>query len=373
MREKRIGLIFFTFVLMLSACESGPRVKMAPGFDQTPTPRQAQSNTLGTPAPTRIPPTPTVIPLTLDNKAYTDPSRTLSFYPPQGWDLTTESEGYVKFTRRDGAAWFEGAVESTGYTLSAEDYKKYEENLLSSLYANTEEYRLIEREELLDRSVVSSAFIKAGQQWYAMDFFLQRDRAVYALSFQAHESVWEAYKDRFAQIIDRVRTQTGYLKDNLLYKFRKPYSAPGDGFDLYVPLGWGLTRDQETFPDGVLDMISSPDGEANIDIIALDATERLAGTDIGQASTAILKESIDEDLRTISGDVQDDGRISIMWSVERTGESGSSYFWVRGNVMYILTYRYTSDHAGLYRGLLAEINNTFSMREAEASATEVPT
>ena len=373
MRETKIVLLVLIAGWLLAACESGPKVKMAPGFDQTPTPREAQSNTLGTPAPTRVPPTPTVVPLTLDNQAYTDPSRTLSFYPPQGWDLTTESEGYVKFTRRDGAAWFEGAVESTGYTLSSEDYKKYEENLLSSLYDKTEDYRLIEREELLDRSVVSSAFMKAGQQWYAMDFFLQRDRAVYALSFQAHESVWDAYKDRFSQIIDRVRTQTGYLKDDLLYHFRKPYAAPGGGFDLYIPLGWGVTRDQETYPDGVVDMISSPDGEANIDIIALDAGQRLAGTDIGQVSTAILKESIDEDLRTISGDVQDDGRISINWTVDNTGESGFSYFWVKGNVMYILTFRYTEDHEGLYRGLLAEINNSFSLREAEVSATEVPT
>ncbi len=373
MPEKKRVFLIFLLVLLLAACESGPKVKLAPGFDQTPTPREAQSNTLGTPAPTSVPPTPTVIPLTLDDQFYTDPSRTLSFYPPTGWELTTESDGYVKFSRIDGAAWFEGAVESTGYTLSAEDYKKYEDNLLSSLYAKTEDYRLIEREDLPDRSVVSSAFMKAGQQWYAMDFFLQRDRAVYALSFQAHESVWDEYKDRFSQIIDRVRTQTGYLKDDLLYKFRKPYTAPGDGFDLYIPLGWGVTRDQETYPDGVAELISSPDSEANIDVIALDAAQRLADTDIGQASTAILKESIDKDLETLSGDVQDDGRITINWAVERTGESGSSYFWVRGNMMYILTFRTTDDHAGLYRGLLSELNNSFSLREAEPAPTDAPT
>lgn len=91
---------------------------MAPGFEQTTAPIDSQANVLGTPVPTLVPPTPTVPPLVLDNTLYTDPSRTLSFYPPLGWDLITETEGYVKFTRSDGTAWFEGAVESTGYTIT---------------------------------------------------------------------------------------------------------------------------------------------------------------------------------------------------------------------------------------------------------------
>ncbi len=360
MKLKKILLFGCIAVLFLTSCESGPRVRMAPGYDQTPTPREAQANVSGTPFPTPVPPTPTVVPLRLDNQIYTDPSLTLSFFPPQGWSLTAETDGYVKFTRPDGAAWFEGAVESTGYTLSKEDYLRYVENLLLSLYSSTKEYKEIDRQELLDRIIVTSSFMKNDQQWNAMDFFLQREHAVYALSFQAHESVWNAYKDRFSQIIDQVRTQTGYMKDNLLYKFRKPYSAPGGGFEIYVPLGWGLTRDQGTYPDGVIEQISSPDGEANIDVIALDATQRLADTDIGQVSIAILKERIADDLRITSDNVLMDGRIRIDWVVDRTGEAGYTFFWVNGNILYILTYRYTDDHAGLYHNLLIDIGDSLN-------------
>jgi len=328
---------------------------------------------MGTPVPSRVPPTPTVIPLKLDNQAYTDPSRTLSFYPPQGWDLTAESPGYVKFTRPDGLAWFEGAVESTGYTLSAEAYNVYVENLLDSLYGNTEEYLLIDREDRVDRIIITSSFIKANQQWYAMDFFLQRERAVYALSFQAHESLWNAYKDRFSQIIDRVSTQTGYLKDDLLYIFRKSYPAPGGGFEIYYPLGWGLVRDQETYEDGLIDTISSPDDEAHIDVIALDAVQRLANTDIGQASIAILKEQINEDLRIIADDVLLDGRIRIDWQVDATDEIGYTFFWVNGKVMYILTYRYYTDHESLYRSLVTGIGDSLDFPEPEATESEAET
>ncbi|MBM3137149.1 MAG: hypothetical protein FJZ98_03055 [Chloroflexi bacterium] len=200
-----------------------------------------------------------------------------------------------------------------------------------------------------------------------MDFFLQRERAVYALSFQAHESVWNAYKDHFSQIINRVSTQTGYLKDDLLYIFRKPHKAPGAGFEIFIPLGWGLSSDEETYPDGVAEVISSPDGEANIEIIALDAAQRLANTDIGQVSIAVLKERINRNLKIVGEDVMFDGRIRIDWRVDSTGEAGSSFLWVNGRVMYILTYRYTDDHVSLYRGLLDKIGNSLNFIDPAAA------
>ena len=363
MKTGKTLILLIIPAIIMTACESGPRVQMAPGFDQTPTPIKAQANMMGTPVPTRVPPTPTIEPLTLDNQVYTIPSLTLSFYPPQRWDLLTESDGYVKFSRPDGAAWFEGAVESSGYTLSDEAYTKYVNNLLGSLYGSTKEYQLLDREVLLDRIIVTSSFMKGDQQWYAMDFFLQRDRAVYALSFQAHELAWNSYKDKFSQIIDRVRTQTGYLKDDLVYVFRKPYQAPGGAFELYMPLGWELVRDEEAFPDGVVETISSPDGEANIDIIVLDATQRLIDADIGQISIGILKERISKDLRVLADDVLLDGRIRVDWQVDKTGEGGYTFFWLNGNDLIILTYRHTSDHKGLYQDLLFNIGDSLNFPE----------
>ena len=108
-------------------------------------------------------------------------------------------------------------------------------------------------------------------------------------------------------------------------------------------------------------MISSPDGEANIDVIALNATQRLVDTDIGQVSIGILKDRIDKNIRIMGEDVMNDGRIRIDWRVESTGEAGYSFFWVNGNVMYILTYRYTSDHEALNRSLLVNIGDSLNL------------
>ena len=61
--------------LTLPACESGPRVRMAPGYEATDTPVQSSANVLGTPAPTRIPPTPTIAPLAMDEMTFTQHQR----------------------------------------------------------------------------------------------------------------------------------------------------------------------------------------------------------------------------------------------------------------------------------------------------------
>lgn len=363
--RKKLAAVCLTLIIFLAACESGPRVRMAPGFDQSPTPPDVQANVMGTPEPTAIPPTPTVEPLELNDRLFTDPSRTLSFYPPLGWELVEEKTGYVKFVRADGAAWFEGAVESSGYTLPPEAYNQYIENMLMSLYHSTVDYKLLKRDDLEDRTVVRSSFMKGDQQWYAMDFFLQRGQALYALSFQAHEWAWGDYKDKFFQIIDEVRTQTGYLKDNLIYIFKKPYTAPGGLFEIYVPMGWGLTRDDQAYPDGVLETIASPDDEAHVDVIVLDGSQRLANLDIGQASIAILKERINPDLRIIGDDVLADGRIRVDWIVDQSGESGYSFFWLDGSWLYLVTYWHTGEHAGLYQRLLFEIGDSFNLLKAE--------
>lgn len=78
---------------------------------------------MGTPAPTSIPPTPTVPPLKKDTKFYSLPSLAFSFYPPQSWTLEDEDDSYAKFISPDQTAWMEAAVESSGNVLSPEDFQ----------------------------------------------------------------------------------------------------------------------------------------------------------------------------------------------------------------------------------------------------------
>ena len=100
-----IGLTLLSLIGIVAAgCGSSPRVKMAPGYEITPTRMDVDANLEGTPDPTSIPPTPTPEPLALDDNMYTIPSQAFSLYIPQGWTLAIESDYYVRFESPDKQA-----------------------------------------------------------------------------------------------------------------------------------------------------------------------------------------------------------------------------------------------------------------------------
>ncbi|MDP2966692.1 MAG: hypothetical protein Q8N39_11770 [Pelolinea sp.] len=345
--------------LLLAACEGGPRVRMAPGYEATPTPIQSRTNVMGTPAPTSVPPTPTVPPLTMDNKFYSLPSLSLSFYPPLRWTLDYEDDSYAKFISPDKTAWMEAAVEPSGYELSPEDYQTYVDNMVASLYAGVKEYRQLRREDSGGKTIVSSSFLKGNQKWYSMDVFYQRSQALYTLSFQAYETVWETYKNTFQEIAENVTTQTAYIKPEQTYKFRKTHQSPSGVFEITVPLGWSLTRDEESVDGGIIETIASPDKEASAEIITLNAQALLAQKDIGQISIGLMKERYGADLSIIADEVLEDGRVRTDWENSKTGTSGYTFFWLNGSELNIFTLNYTDKHPETYQDVINGIGNSF--------------
>ena len=358
MRLKRTLVVFLVF--MLAACESGPRVQMAPGYEATATPIRSSANVMGTPAPTSIPPTPTIPSLIQDKKLYSLPSLAFSFYPPKSWTLINEDESYAKFTSPDQTAWMEAAVESSGYELSAEDFQTYVDNMLTSLYSGAKEYKLLRREDSGGKTLVSSVFMKGEQKWYSMDAFYQRGQALYALSFQAYETVWNIYKTTFQEIAENVTTQSGYLRKEHTYQFHRTIQSPSGVYKITIPLGWSPTKDEEGLEGGVIETIASPDNEAGAEMITINAQELLAKTDIGQISIGLIKERFGADLGFLNDEVLEDGRIRTDWKNEKTKISGFSFFWLNGYELNILTFRFTDEHPGIYQDVLKGISNSFA-------------
>ena len=345
--------------LLLAACESGPRVRMAPGYEATATPIQSRANVMGTPAPTSVPPTPTISPLALDNKFYTLPSLTLNFYPPQKWTLDNEGSSYAKFISPDKTAWMEAAVESSGYELSPDDYQTYVDNMVASLYAGAKDYKQLRREDSGGKTIVSSSFLKSDQKWFSMDVFYQRSQGLYALSFQAYETVWNTYRSAFLEIAENVTTQTGYLKPEQIYIFLRTHQSPSGVYEVTIPLGWSLTRDEENLDGGIIETIASPDKKASAEIIILNSQALLAQKDIGQISIGLMKERYGVDLRILSDKVLEDGRIRTDWENKKTGTSGYTIFWLNGSELNILTLKFTDEYPETYREVIDGINSSF--------------
>jgi hypothetical protein len=224
---------------------------MAPGYEATSTPVSAQADVMGTPKPTKVPPTPTPEPLTLDNNRYSLPSKALVFQIPLGWTLTYESGNKVRFDAPDKFAWMEAVVESSGYALPAENFQIYTENMRQALYANADSQNLLERQSEESRAVYVTSFSKEGVFWYAYDVFIQKEKAIYSCSFQTVQRLWDAYLPGFGSVVASAETNTGYVSADMIYSFMRSYASPNSQFTLTIPMSWTFTLGQDKLKNGV--------------------------------------------------------------------------------------------------------------------------
>jgi len=346
-------------LVSLAACAGGPRVKMAPGYEITPTRADAQSNVMGTPDPTEIPPTPTPEPLSLDDAAYALPSKALSFKPPLGWTLAAEDVDYAKFTAPDGRAWMEAAVESSGYALPADNFQKYTENLREALYINADSQNLLDSQREESRMAYVTSLSKDGIFWFAYDVFIQKEKAIYSFSFQSVQMLWDAYLPGFQAVADSVQTSTGYVNADMIYSFMRNYISPHNQFTLTIPMSWTFEIGQKMGEGALLDTAIAPDGQAGVTIAVYNGTEDLKTLDVGQISIPIIKELESEDLRILSTDLLNDGRIRINWQIDAEGINGYSFFWQDQSIVYIFTLKYADKYAGTYKEVIDNIGDSF--------------
>ena len=97
-------------------------------------------------------------------------------------------------------------------------------------------------------------------------------------------------------------------------------------------------------------------------VIHLDAADLLADSDVGQITIGMLRELEGEDLRVVGDAFLNDGRILIEWHTQSSGLMGSTYFWLRGTELNVLTLKHTSEHIVVYRSRLAEIAESFHFK-----------
>jgi hypothetical protein len=348
----------------LAGCAGGPRVKMAPGYEKTPTRAQAQSNLMGTPEATAVPPTPTPAPLALDNTPYTLPSQALSFAVPVGWKLISETDNYVHFEASDQAAWLEAALESSGYELEQADFEKYMAAMMDALYEGADGYQLLDTQIGEGQAVYTSSLQKSGFTWFVQDVFVQRGAAIYAFSYHALSKVWDAYQPGFQAVTDSMETRTGYVSADMIYRFMRNYQSPNAQFSLTVPMGWMLTQAGEGPQGTILDQAVSPDGQAAVEVLVYDATDELENVDIGQISIPLMKAQDGEDMRIRANEVLPDGRIRIDWQIDKQALHGFSFFWQDNSIVYILTFKYTDKNSGTYEDTVRRVGDSFAFTAA---------
>jgi len=358
MNRVKLFAVLLTVALCVCACQSGSRVRMAPDYESTATPpgRPAIGSTR-LPTGTPLPFTPT--PLTLSDSRYTLPSGALDFYPPHGWTLASERDEFARFISTDASAWLEVAVESSGYELDPDGFTAYTEAMLASLYTGAAGYRRLDYQTDLGSVRVTSTLMSGEHSWQSLDFFLQRGEALYLFSFHALESVWWNFQPAFEQLLASVQTTAGYVTADWAYRLRNTFREAGGAYSLGVPLGWQLSTDTAAIENGTLTAITSPDGEAQVQSIRLDASAMLEQKDIGQITVGVLNDLEGSGLRVLASDAQDDNRFRLDWQVDATGIRGFTFMWLEGNHLHILTLRHAPQHTALYSQVLDQISASF--------------
>ena len=353
-------LLFAMVCLAVIGCSGGSRVKMAPGYEKTPTRMEAQSNLMGTPEATAVPPTPTPEPLVLDNTPYTLPSQALSFSVPVGWKMSAEADNYARFEAPDQTAWLEAALESSGYELDQASFEIYMTAMMAALYDGADSYQLLDTQIEEGQAVYTSSLQKSGFTWFAQDVFVQRGAAIYAFSYHALSKVWDAYQPGFLAITDSMETRTGYVSADVVYTFMRAYQSPNSQFSLAVPMGWTLLQAQEGPQGAALDQVLSPDEQGAVEVLVYDAADELQSTDIGQISIPLMKALDGEDMRIRANEVLPDGRIRVDWQIDKEALRGFSFLWQNDSIVYILTFKYSDENSGTYEDTVRRVGDSFN-------------
>jgi len=360
MRKKNILLILMltSFSCFVAGCAPRERgLQYAEGFEPTVTLTPLPPTI--TPRPTFTPRPPTPEPLQLSSQRYTLNSSTMTFHLPAGWEVQIEDEAYIRVARPDGTAWLEAAVDSTGYELTAENFSKYIEATLASLYGKALNY---EAQEIISDSgyfEVTSTFQKGEYIWHALDVFSQRGKGVFLQSFQADERYWERYLPTFREILASTERNSGYIGENYVYQFTRNYTAPNDAWTLHVPLSWSQAVQEIPAEGATAETITSPDGEAMVQVILVEAQELLDDTDIGQVTINMLRDLEGEDLVLLGNALMNDGRLRIDWEVKSKNLLGRTYFWLEGSELNVLTFKRTNAHVVVFFPRFQEMEKTF--------------
>ena len=347
-------------ILGLTACKRGPRVIMAPGYEQNPAFGSSDGGETVAVIPTEDPAEDEVEAEIIPENVYLLSSRLLSFVPIQGWINENDKPNYVKFREETGEAWFEVAIETTGYTLDEGGFDNYASNLHYSLYAEADEFIIDESISDEGERRFLATFILNGVQWKTLDIIIQRNEIIYLLSFHAPAELWDDYSPQFIDVYESLTLYTGYgSSGDYLYAFSKTYRDPGEVFAVRRPMGWAVTGVEIIGGRTRRQAIVSPDGKSQMLLMIYDAEVELTSYNIGQTAIGLLRELIIDDLTIESDGILDDGRIRLDWISPSTNATGFSFFWLNNPDLYLLTFMHDNHYPGVNQEINYRIGDSF--------------
>lgn len=138
------------------------------------------------------------------------------------------------------------------------------------------------------------------------------------------------------------------------------FGVPENLFRLKVPASWAPVTDTTTLENTQVDTMTSPDGNAFVQVMTNRVGYALDNVLKGQVTLDYMKRLYGKDLRVASDVTLKDGREKLEWWSEENKTSGTTFFDMDKKHLYFFTVGYRDAFEGDYAPLLTDVVDSFS-------------
>ena len=138
------------------------------------------------------------------------------------------------------------------------------------------------------------------------------------------------------------------------------YTSPENLFTLEIPSDWTFEEDTTTVENGVVEIYTSPDGYAAVQVVVAEVLADTSAVLKGEYTLDYLKRLNGDDLRVGTDVSLDDGRERLDWWSDANLTSGSAYFDMQDTSLFFFNLAYEEKYEDDYLPVLEGIADSFS-------------
>jgi len=222
-------------------------------------------------------------------------------------------------------------------------------------------YTEISRESSQGFIFEAATWREDGQVWQSEDQFYLVGSGVYQLHFQAFPEQWDAYQ----AIFEAVSTEAVFIPETLssqpIYAATREFTSWKSLFKLDIPISWTHLVDGNWEEGTVLEVFTSPDGRAAVQVIVFEQGLDFELERKGFKTRELLASLLGFEWRVPEGGdhTLPNGLEQLEWYTPRFDVYGNSYFDTYRNILYIFNIVWDEQTEDLYLPVLKKVVESF--------------
>ncbi len=300
------------------------------------------------PLPTGQTPFPNLL---LNDTLYHHANDLFELYPPQDWDIE-EDDSSVSFNDPQGNGFIYLQVTNTGRELDEASFEKFIDAREQNFFGMYEQYTELDRQINQDERIgsVSKSLVFEGVPQSVVTFYDQKGQAMYALDFWVDSSTAQAYSAMYDDLFNQITVDSSSAAALEPYAWVFEFQAPSKMYSLNLPTSWVYDSRQEA--DVRIDLFTSPDGQANIQVLVFSAGRQVGVDDLKDVALQLLKQHVQPDLQLADTQLQASGSLRLTWVSPSTQSTGTTFADIRGSNVILLSSSYVEEDRQIFEGLL---------------------